>query len=324
VTEVDLSNNQLSELPPEIVKLTSLTELVLRNNQLNITEELLSLAAFSANIFFKIYYKDDMYKIRRFIEFPEEYYKAGSYILSNFSQILKKKNEKAKVRIKQDDLKITMMIETEGEEEKIEGYLDNYLNIFTGKTNIPEFAENDQAMIIELKSDLRSVRNMVYTQKDIIALQRNQLENKDIQIERKDIQIEKLISVLGSSGDINLTIPVQTDISPVIAPTTNIKAAAKATAKPVTRIKIDIKNIPKLITEIDKNLTKEKSGLGTEEMDEIKTLIRSVKKMYHENGDPNFFGIKENLQSIMTILMGTAGSLAASPLWEVIKPIFKI
>ncbi|MCP4135766.1 MAG: hypothetical protein GY754_32660 [bacterium] len=41
-TELDLSNNQLSSLPPEIGKLTSLTQLDLRKNPLPIPLEILN------------------------------------------------------------------------------------------------------------------------------------------------------------------------------------------------------------------------------------------------------------------------------------------
>lgn len=67
--------------------------------------------------------------ITRSIEFPPEYRQAGISILSYFGIILQQKypDKKVKVRIEQEGLKITMIVETvEGDREAIERTLDEY------------------------------------------------------------------------------------------------------------------------------------------------------------------------------------------------------
>jgi len=108
--------------------------------------------------------------IIRSIEFPEECFQAGISILTSFGSVLQKKSldTKAKVRIEQEGLKVTMVIETEeGKKEKIEKILDDYGLVITGKMSPEEFT-NDKILIIELRSELRYAHARIEDKNDII------------------------------------------------------------------------------------------------------------------------------------------------------------
>jgi len=108
--------------------------------------------------------------IIRSIEFPEECFQAGISILTFFGSVLQKKSPdtKAKVRIEQEGLKVTMVIETEeGKKEKIEKILDDYGLVITGKMSPEEFT-NDKILIIELRSELRYAHARIEDKNDII------------------------------------------------------------------------------------------------------------------------------------------------------------
>ena len=73
-------------------------------------------------------------RVERTIEFPPEHWEAGTSILSYFSRILgvKYPNERIKVRIEQEGLKLRMLIDTPtGEREKIEKTLKQYGMVVT-------------------------------------------------------------------------------------------------------------------------------------------------------------------------------------------------
>jgi HSP20 family molecular chaperone IbpA len=83
---------------------------------------------------------NDVSKVERSIEFPPEYWEAGTSILSYFSRILgvKYPSQKIKVRIEQEGLMLRMIIDTPtGEKEKIEKTLEEYGLVVTGKI-LPE------------------------------------------------------------------------------------------------------------------------------------------------------------------------------------------
>ena len=129
--------------------------------------------------------------IKRSIEFPPEYLRAGISILSNFGNILRKKypGKNAKVRIEQEELKVTMVIEPfAGEKEIIEEYLDQYGLVIRGDMSPEEFTD-DPVMLLELKNELRLAVTQIENQRDILRLQ-------DRQIKEKDTQIKELFSLI--------------------------------------------------------------------------------------------------------------------------------
>ncbi|MCP4104579.1 MAG: TIR domain-containing protein [Desulfobacteraceae bacterium] len=115
---------------------------------------------------------DNSRLISRSIEFPPEYHQAGISILNYFGTVLRKKypDVKATVQIKQEDLKVTMIIDPfEGDREVVEKTLDKYGLVVTGKMTPEEFTD-DKFLIIELKSQLRTARSQIETQRELREL----------------------------------------------------------------------------------------------------------------------------------------------------------
>ncbi|MCP5046198.1 MAG: hypothetical protein GY940_03440 [bacterium] len=106
--------------------------------------------------------------ITRVIRFPPEYLQAGISILNYFGTILRKKypSEKVKVKVEQDDLNVTLVIESE--ELKlytIKNTLTVYGHIVSGQSNIGmfltdgidvmDFQNKLENMVLELKQTVR-------------------------------------------------------------------------------------------------------------------------------------------------------------------------
>lgn len=116
----------------------------------------------------------------RSIEFPPEYKQAGISILHYFSEILSQKypEENVKVRIEQEHLKITMIIESEnGQEEKIQKELESYGLVITGKMPVEQFCNNPiDAMALRQKLEIATLE--VKHTKELMYAERNQYETR--------------------------------------------------------------------------------------------------------------------------------------------------
>ena len=156
---------------------------------------------------------NDSKKIYRSIVFPPEYHQAGVSILNYFGIILRKKypEQKAKIRIEQDGLKVSMIIEPEsGEVEVIERALDEYGLVIRGIITPEEFAD-DPLFAIELKSELRLSIARIETQKELLQY--------------KDVQIEKLYSLVDqfskreihANFNINVSPQIESNFSPQVS-----------------------------------------------------------------------------------------------------------
>lgn len=136
--------------------------------------------------------------IKRSIEFPEEYKQAGVGILNYFSEILRKKypDSKAKIQIKQDGLKVTMIIDpADGEREIIEKALNDFGLVITGKMTPEEFT-NDKLLILELKSQITLAKAQIENQKQMLEFQKVVANDH---IEQQAIHIDKLFSLIGEA-----------------------------------------------------------------------------------------------------------------------------
>nr|WP_231714648.1 pentapeptide repeat-containing protein [Desulfonema ishimotonii] len=126
--------------------------------------------------------------IIRSITFPPEYHEAGISILTYFGTILRKKypDTKAKIQIKQEGLRVTMIIEPDdgGEREIIEKALDEYGLVVTGQKTPEEFTD-DKVLIIGLRSELRIAQARIETQKELL--------------QDKSAQIDKLFFIVGNA-----------------------------------------------------------------------------------------------------------------------------
>lgn len=112
-------------------------------------------------------------KISSSIEFKSEHLTAGSSILQYFGKLLQEKypNEKVSVSIKQEGLKVTMLIETpDGKKEEIEEYLNRYGMVVTNQITPQEFTSNP-IQVLELETKLNQAEQEIRFQKKLIALQ---------------------------------------------------------------------------------------------------------------------------------------------------------
>jgi hypothetical protein len=133
-----------------------------------------------------IFLKDE---IERSIEFPEEYFEAGTSILSYFGSILRKKypDKKASVQIKQDGLKVTMVIETaEGDREIIEKTLNDYGLVITGQMPLEEFTD-DKFLVTKLQNKIEVITMELRQEKRIHELAEKQYGER-IQSLEGDVQ----------------------------------------------------------------------------------------------------------------------------------------
>ncbi|MCP4108140.1 MAG: TIR domain-containing protein [Desulfobacteraceae bacterium] len=138
--------------------------------------------------------------ITRSIEFPPEYRQAGISILNYFGTVLRKKYPdcEAKIRIEQDGLRVTMIIDpVKGDREVIEKVLDEYGLVVTGKMLLEDYTD-DRLLKIELENKLALAKIEVENQKRLLQYQDEQLKDKSEESAKKDIQIDRLLSLLES------------------------------------------------------------------------------------------------------------------------------
>jgi hypothetical protein len=105
--------------------------------------------------------EDDILKVELSIEFPSEYWQAGTSVLSYFSHVLNVKypNKKIKVKIEQEGLTLRMVIDTpSGEREEIEKTLDEYGLVVIGKMQPEEFIGDPiEAMALKNKLEIANL-----------------------------------------------------------------------------------------------------------------------------------------------------------------------
>jgi DNA-binding Xre family transcriptional regulator len=138
---------------------------------------------------------NNVLKVERSIEFPPEYWQAGTSILSYFSRVLNVKypSQKIKVRIEQEGLNLRMEIETPtGEREKIEKTLEEYGLVVTGKIQ-PESFLSDPFEVMALKNKLEMADLELRQTKQLLDFTR---DNNQQRIESLEIQVTKLHSII--------------------------------------------------------------------------------------------------------------------------------
>jgi hypothetical protein len=132
-------------------------------------------------------------KIERSIEFPPEYWGAGTSILSYFSHVLHVKypNKKIKVRIEQEGLTIRMIVDTSnGQREKIEKTLDEYGLVIRGEMR-PEDFMSDPSEVLALKNKLEIAALELRLTKDSSKHSLQRIESLEMQVEKLHSIIEK-------------------------------------------------------------------------------------------------------------------------------------
>lgn len=143
--------------------------------------------------------------INRSIEFPPEYHQAGLGILSYFGAVLREKcpEHNAKVKIEQDGLKVRLVIESEnGDREIIEKALQEYELVVRGESP-PESLFDSRTKVLELKNELRIAQVRIESQKDLMALQGD--------------QIESLRALFGHALTVHKAQPISVSVNPIIS-----------------------------------------------------------------------------------------------------------
>jgi len=138
---------------------------------------------------------NEILRVERSIEFPPEYWQAGTSILSYFSHVLNVKypSQKIKVRIEQEGLNLRMVIETPtGEREKIEKTLEEYGLVVTGKIQ-PESFLSDPFEVMALKNKLEVAHLELRQTRTLLDFTRDNYQQR---IESNEVQISKLYSII--------------------------------------------------------------------------------------------------------------------------------
>lgn len=143
----------------------------------NISQLIIELEIKFRDIIFKTINEN---RIVKGMSFTIEYLASGISILQYFGKLLQEKypNEKVSVSIKQQDLKVTMTIETpDGKKEEIEEYLNRYGMVVTNQITPQEFASNP-IQLIELKQELREAQNKILFQQELLSLKDDTYKNR--------------------------------------------------------------------------------------------------------------------------------------------------
>ena len=147
-------------------------------------------------------------KIVRSIEFPPEYLQSGLSILNYFGTVVRQKypHKAVKLRIEQDELKVTMLIETaEGEKETIEEFLEEYGLVVLGRRPLEGFLPDDR-QILELSNKLELAKTELKLQQNLLMFEKaksekvetrlDSMEVKQQEMERQIAKRDKLLSQL--------------------------------------------------------------------------------------------------------------------------------
>jgi hypothetical protein len=225
---IKLSNNQISEIPEAIVQLENLETdedgmiegIDIKGNPIinppyAIAEKGINvIRIYFLNQQLSRYKDDDTLKIERSIEFPPEYWTAGTSILSYFSHILgvKYPDQNIKVRIEQEGLLLRMIIDTPtGERELIEQTLNEYSLVITGKLPPESFLSNPfEVMALKNKLEMTQLELKMSEKLFAITSNRDRSDIVDLKTQVKELQsiIGKGLQAKDNKSDLPITVNV--------------------------------------------------------------------------------------------------------------------
>lgn len=145
-------------------------------------------------------------KIENIISFSPEHLSAGSSILQYFGKLLQEKypDEKVSVSIKQEGLKVTMIIETpDSKKEEIEEYLNKYGMVIMNQLPPEEFTVNP-IQLLELKQELRDAQNKIAFQQELLILKDDTYKNRVLTLEDEVKFLREEFSALRTSNNENI------------------------------------------------------------------------------------------------------------------------
>lgn len=148
-------------------------------------------------------------RITRSIEFTREYHQAGISILSYFGTVLREKyaDLEAKVRIEQQGLKVTLVVESPtGEQETIEKALNEYGMVVKGAMSPDEFYNGDALKILELKQQLGIAKLQLEGQQDLLRIAASQYDSRIHTLEEQIVWLRSHVGTLLEANPKALTV----------------------------------------------------------------------------------------------------------------------
>ena len=153
--------------------------------------------------------------VENIINFSREHLSAGMSILQYFGKILQEKypNEEVSVSIKQEGLKVTMLIDTsDGKKEEIEEYLNRYGMVVTNQITPQEFTSSP-IQILELETKLAQSQQEIGFQKKLLALQDKTYDETLVSLKDEVKYLRDELSALRISNNDNLQLLLRSLIS---------------------------------------------------------------------------------------------------------------
>jgi hypothetical protein len=223
LTKLYLWDNLINEIPNAIIHLENLEEINLKNNPIKnpppkiVTKGIYAIRSYFLSQQLSRYKDNDALKIERSIEFPPEYWTAGTSIISYFSHILSVKypdlsvkypdlsvkypDQNIKVRIEQEGLLLRMIIETPtGQTELIEQTLNEYSMVITGKLP-PESFLNNPFEVMALKNKLEMTQLELKMSEKLFTItsngDRGDIVDLKTQVFDLKTQVRELQSIIG-------------------------------------------------------------------------------------------------------------------------------
>jgi DNA-binding response OmpR family regulator len=230
-------------------------------------------------------------RIVRSIEFPPEYHQAGVSILNFFGTVLRKKcpSDKAKIRIEQDGLKVTMIIDPlEGKPEVIEQALDEYGLLVVGQIS-PEAFTDDKLLIIDLKNQLRLAASQIQTQKELLEYQHDRTKEKDV-------TIDKLLSMVGDAIQNPSKLMIQVSPKAEVHVSQEIQLVSKVTPMIQTNLNELRKKLPEgseevsAIQEIQSAMQSIQTSDSRKQVKESSAMSKLKRFLENMNQDDSKFG----------------------------------
>jgi hypothetical protein len=131
------------------------------------------------------------------IEFPPEYFQAGISILNYFGTVLREKfpEKNAKMKIEQDNYKVTLVIETsEGDIDIIDAAFSDYGKVISGRMP-PETFFTDPLHIMALKNKLELTQLELRQTRDLLEYVR---QDKEERIKHLEEEVDRFHNYMGT------------------------------------------------------------------------------------------------------------------------------
>lgn len=219
----------------------------------------------------------------RSIEFPPEYHQAGLSILNYFGTILRRRypNQPVRVRLEQEDLKVTMVIETpKGEREVIEKLLSDYSLVVQGKMGAGEFTD-DTSEIVDLRNQLRIAAVQIENKRDLLKLSEATVERLSgllaVALEARSLPSSQHIEFapvidVKTSSEITQDLDITQQISMMVGGLSELKEELEADSAEAKEVESAEKSLKEISEKVRRNVSPEK----VQESPEMSKLRRFV------------------------------------------------